>query len=92
MKIRIAYKIGLLASILVAVAAGIVGVTAHRISSGLLKDHEIVDLADETNLRGKELLGHFSAVREDVLTLAGSPTLQAIIRARQSPPAENAEA
>jgi signal transduction histidine kinase/CheY-like chemotaxis protein/HAMP domain-containing protein len=84
MKIRIAYKVGLLASILVAVAALFVGFYTHARSTALLQEHEIIDLSDETKLRGKELLEKVAQLREDVLTLAGSPEVQGIIRARES--------
>lgn len=82
MKTRIAYKFGLLASMLVAVAAYYVGERAHDISTNLLKEHEKVDLADEMKLRGKELLEQVAQLREDVLTLAGSPNVQGIVRRR----------
>jgi signal transduction histidine kinase/CheY-like chemotaxis protein len=88
MKIRIAYKIGLLASVLVFLVAFIVGFSVYSKAMTLLKEHERVDLRDETNLRGKELLQKIAQLRGDVLQLAGSPEVRGYVRARKARGAE----
>ena len=46
----------------------------------VLWEHERVDLADETKLRGQEFLNHIEKLREDVLFLAGLPEMRALFQ------------
>lgn len=81
MRIRIAHKIGILASILVAVVAGIVFWTVNDSAMKVLVAHERVDCREETKLNGlEELIAPIATMREDILSLAASTDMHAIIR------------
>src|SRR5438067_1150401 len=73
MKFSIAAKLGLLAALVSLVATGLVGWWAFEQGRRVLTQHEMVDLADETELRVYELMNDFRYLRKDVRELA-NPT------------------
>ena len=70
MKISIGTKFGLLTSILVLLTAIFVARQIQELSVLQVIDHEVVDLADETNLAAEQIRREISTSRRDVLTLA----------------------
>jgi PAS domain S-box-containing protein len=81
MRFGIAAKLGLLASVLVLLIALVTGFLFYCNASVILVEHELIDLSDETALRGRELLLEIHQLREDVLALAGRPPVQGLLRA-----------
>src|SRR3954465_4488457 len=81
MKVGIGARLGLLASVLIIGTVFILGWWMLGWSRGALTRHEQLALADETMLRGGELLRAAQGLREDALRQAGRTPLQEYLRA-----------
>ena len=81
MKIGIAHKTAALTALLVTAVGVIVGLVVWSSAIGELIEHEQVDLRDETNLNGKEILARIATMREDVLALSRHPAIDDIVEA-----------
>jgi signal transduction histidine kinase/CheY-like chemotaxis protein len=73
-KFSIGTKFGLLTSVLVLLTAAFVARAIQALSVRQVIDHEVVDLADETNLTGEQIRREISTSRRDVLALANDLT------------------
>ena len=82
MKFGIAFKMGLMATVLVCVTAGVVALTVSKKSTETLVEHKKTDLKDETKKRALSVLSQIAKMREDVLYLAGTRPIQEIVRAK----------
>ena len=76
--IPLAVPIGLCSIILLASIAYAVHVGTYNIAITELREHEIIDLADETRKNADGLKATLSRLREDVLTLSLHPLVQAL--------------
>lgn len=81
MRLGIAGKIGLLASTLVILTALPMAFYLRVLSRDVVVAHELVDLADETLLRGKEIEAAVEGLRRDTLRLDAMPSIQEWLRA-----------
>ena len=74
------FKIAIMATLLVLAATVIIGWQFYLSSKSLLVEHELTDLQDESQLKGKKFLEHIRKLREDVLYLASLTEMQAFLR------------
>ncbi|MCC7423236.1 MAG: response regulator [Planctomycetaceae bacterium] len=74
MKISIGTKFGLLTSVLVLLTAVFVARAIQALSVRQVIDHEVVDLADETNLTAEQIRREIATSRRDVLALTNDLT------------------
>ena len=79
MRLGIAAKLSLPAVLLVVVATTLTAWLLYANARATLTDHELVDLRDETALRGRELLGSLDQLRADMLYLAGASATRAVL-------------
>ncbi|MBW3543180.1 MAG: response regulator [Planctomycetes bacterium] len=77
-RFNISAKVSLLASTLVIFTSFVLANQILRIAKDEVIDHEIVDLADETNLLANELLNDVSLLRRDIWQLARLPSVEAL--------------
>ena len=76
-------RLSVLVCALVILSTGAVGIaTYHQISSVLVK-RELKELSLEARVAGMRLNDHIGTLRNDVLSLAGTPPIQGVIRARE---------
>ncbi len=91
MKISIGTKLGLLTSVLVLLTAVFVARAIQTLSVGQVIDHEVVDLADETNLTAEQIRREIGTSRRDVLALTNELTADEIAAAiSDQPPPDGA--
>jgi PAS domain S-box-containing protein len=84
MKFGIGAKLGLLASVLIVFTVLVLAWWMLAWTKGTLTRHELLALADETMLRGGELISSVQTLREDALQQAGRTSLQTYLRAPAS--------
>lgn len=82
MQFGITFRIGAFATLLVIITAACIGFILYLGAERIITEHELVDLSDETRLRGAALVGVIDTLREDVLYLAGLNEIDALVRAR----------
>ncbi|QDU46968.1 Signal transduction histidine-protein kinase BarA [Symmachiella dynata] len=85
MKFGIAFKIGALATGLVILTAGTIGLLMINESERILTEHELTDFRDEGYSLGLQMLSSIATLREDVLALSGLPEVRELVRAQNSP-------
>lgn len=87
-KISIGTKFALLTSVLVLLTAVFVARAIQALSVRQVIDHEVVDLADETNLTAEQIRREIATSRRDVLSLANDLTADEVAAAvkDQDPP------
>ena len=81
MRFGIAFKIGVFAALVVVCTAASIGFLLYRGAQRVLVDHELVDLQDETRLKGALLVDAIDTLREDALYLASLNEIDALVRA-----------
>src|SRR5262245_60949811 len=86
MRFGIGAKLGVLASVLIIVTVLILAGLLMGWSKDIVIRRSRETLADETQLRGKELPTTIQALREDVLRQAARPEIQELLRPSPSRP------
>lgn len=76
LRLGIRGKIALLVVVAAAISAYLVSRLLSRSAEELVRSHELVDLGDEAQLRGWELVDRVDGLREDCFALGFSPSLQ----------------
>lgn len=84
MKFGIAFRIGVLATGLVILTAITIGSVLFGESERILTEHELTDFRDDGNNLGNRLQDSISTLREDALSLALLPEVDAIVQAHQN--------
>lgn len=69
-------KVALLVMVATAAAALLVTTVLTYRATDILRDHELVDLGDEAELRGWEIMDRIDGLRDDLINIAFSPTFQ----------------
>jgi signal transduction histidine kinase/CheY-like chemotaxis protein len=82
MKSGIGVKLVILATVLVVVTSALVLVSAKRTTEGVVLEHEVLDLGDETQLRAVDLRSEFYALRSDVEELSRCKEIQQVLEGR----------
>lgn len=82
----IAFRIGALSTALVCVTSLVIGLEFYRDSKRIVTDHELADLRDEANLKGRRFVEHFARLREDTLRLSRLPEIQHIVDKQHQQP------
>ncbi|VTS06000.1 response regulator [Tuwongella immobilis] len=80
MRIGLGLKFSLAASLGVITATLITAYAFYRVAARVMTEHELVDLQDETALRGQELRAAISQVRADGYQLSGSQAARRVLR------------
>ncbi|MCH8828565.1 MAG: hypothetical protein IID45_03205, partial [Planctomycetes bacterium] len=75
----ITFKIALLSTVLVCVTAATIGYRFYTDSKKIVLVHELQDLQDESNLKGRRFVAHFATLREDALRLARLPEIRKLV-------------
>lgn len=78
-QIPLAVPIGVCSVVLLIIIAYRVYQQTYKIAIEKLREHEVVDLADETRKNADGLQATLSQLREDVLTLSRHPKVQALV-------------
>ena len=84
MNFGIREKVALLVIIATAASALLVANLLSNKAEDVLRDHELVDLGDESELRGWEMIDQIEGLRDDLINLAFNPAFQQEILTGQS--------
>jgi len=86
MRLSIAAKLSLSATLLVIIVTFVTVRLLYSNANATLTEHELIDLQDETALRGRELLASLDQLRADLLFIGGSSASRAVLLAHVQQP------